>query len=207
MFAIKKAYPSFITIPKAYISSTTVKSTERAREAKARRLLEGAKYVAPFESNIDHGRKPYVPVDTRPMPEGLRGHLEEVMDEAIPVVKDAHSLHNATANEIRTARFKEIAKKWGKNENDMGDPGVLVCVLTEHIISLSHHMRMNHNDTSAFIQLKKRVDQRRRSMMYLIRYDYHKYLEIIKEYGINDIKYHNHKEVKNIKTLDKRKKI
>ncbi|CAG9318976.1 unnamed protein product [Blepharisma stoltei] len=197
---LNRVLSSFIPA-RSFISGTQMKSTERAREARLMRKLEGKSFVYPNEETVGfRGRQPWSPVDKRPLPSGYRGHLEAVLDEANDIVKDAYSMHNASLNEIRSARIREIIAKWGNHKKDNGDAACLVCILTEHIISLSQHMRANHNDTSAFLKLRYRLDQRRRAMMYLSRTNHHKYLEVIQELGLRDIKYPHHKEHKNIIT-------
>ena len=134
----------------------------------------------------------------REIPKGHRQFLDEVIHLANPEVKAAYSVENGTPREIRFARKQELARRFGKNDKDFGHPAVQVGAMTEDIMFLATHVKKNNHDTLAFLNLRQRLDQRRKMLQYLSRYDYYSYEEVCDYLGINKLKYGNHKEVKNI---------
>ncbi len=65
------------------------------------------------------------------------------------------------------AKKEEIVAKYGRGDNDTGSTEVQVALLTERIIYLTEHLKINKKDHSSRLGLLKLVGQRRRLMRYL----------------------------------------
>ena len=85
---------------------------------------------------------------------------------------------------LSTEKKQELAKKFGKNEKDVGSTEVQIAFLTERIRSLESHFESHKKDNHSRRGLIKMVSTRRRLLKYLIRRDYDKYESLIKELGI-----------------------
>ena len=82
---------------------------------------------------------------------------------------------------ITTERKREIAAKFGANENDMGSTKVQVALLTERINHLTEHLQTNKKDHSSRRGLLMMVGQRRRLLDYLHNTDASRYQTITKK--------------------------
>lgn len=181
---------------KAFISKSRTTRAIRAKQAKQLRAINKEKFKLslPLTSQVQK-----LNFDDRPI-EGLyRANMGLVIAQANPQVQEALSGHNASGLELKKERFREAVHKWGASLQDTGSPAVQVVVLTEHIYALTSHLRFNHKDVTAFLKLRARVDQRRRALQYLSRWDYYAYCAVIKSLGIKDAQYPHHKELKNMK--------
>ncbi len=87
---------------------------------------------------------------------------------------------------LDSAKKSEIAKQFGRGENDTGSPEVQIALLSNRISYLTEHLKINKKDHSSRLGLLKLVGQRKRLMRYLKRKDYEKYTEVIKTLGIRD---------------------
>jgi small subunit ribosomal protein S15 len=85
---------------------------------------------------------------------------------------------------ITTERKREIAAKFGANENDTGSTQVQVALLTERINHLTEHLRAQSKDHHSRRGLLMLVGRRRRFLDYLQRKDLDGYRELIKELGL-----------------------
>lgn len=177
-------------------SKDTVKLTQHARKNK--KEIGQTRKVDLLRTVLPNEQQKFA-FDKRPIPQGYRQFIEDVVHLANDEVKAAHSLENATPGEVKRARKMELVKKWGNNEKDTGNPAVQVGAMTEQIMFLANHVRLNNLDTLAYLNLRKALDKRRKMMQYLARYDYHLYVEVCEYLGINQLNYPQHKEVKNIK--------
>ena len=186
----------FKSAGKAWISQSKLKRQRLAREAKLARKLNKQKLQLKIEPQPD---TPKIPFDNRPIEALYRKSMEEVLQFANQEVREAYSAHNASGREIKQARIREVIKRWGTSSWDTGNPAVQVATVTETIYSLTQHLRFNHKDVTAFLKLRARVDQRRRLLHYLKRYDYHLYADVTEALGIPEDNYPNHKEVKRMK--------
>ena len=182
-----------------FISKAQINSQKLAGEAKKLKKSEGQIRKADLLSTVLPTEQQKTAFDSRPIPKGYRQFIEDVIHLANDEVKEAYKIENGTPGEIKWARKMELVKKWGKNEKDTGNPAVQVGVMTEQIMFLANHVRMNNTDTLAYLNLRKQLDKRRKAMQYLARYDYHLYEEVCDFLGINRLNYPHHKEVKNIK--------
>ena len=85
---------------------------------------------------------------------------------------------------ITTERKREIAGKFGANEQDMGSTSVQVALLTERINHLTEHLREQSKDHHSRRGLLMLVGRRRRFLDYLQRRDLEGYRALIKELGL-----------------------
>ena len=65
-----------------------------------------------------------------------------------------------------------------RHETDTGSPEVQIAILTNRILQLTDHLRINKKDESCRRGLLKMVGQRRRLLTYLRKADYKRYLAI-----------------------------
>lgn len=85
---------------------------------------------------------------------------------------------------LDTAKKSEIIKKFSRGENDTGSPEVQVALLTNRIVYLTEHLKVNKKDHSSRLGLLKLVGQRKRLLRYLKSKDFQRYTEVIKTLGI-----------------------
>ncbi|MBI4428048.1 MAG: 30S ribosomal protein S15 [Ignavibacteriales bacterium] len=78
----------------------------------------------------------------------------------------------------------EFIKKYGKKQNDTGNPEVQIAILTAHIDALSPHFERHGKDHHSRLGLLKLVGKRRRLLDYLQRKDIERYRKIIQELNI-----------------------
>jgi small subunit ribosomal protein S15 len=85
---------------------------------------------------------------------------------------------------ITSERKREIAGKFGSNEQDMGSTKVQIALLTERINHLTEHLREQSKDHHSRRGLLMLVGRRRRFLDYLRRRDLEGYRALIKELGL-----------------------
>src|ERR1700682_2751968 len=85
---------------------------------------------------------------------------------------------------ITAERKREIAAKFGENEQDTGSTKVQVALLTERINHLTEHLREQSKDHHSRRGLLMLVGRRRRFLAYLQRRDLEGYRALIKELGL-----------------------
>jgi small subunit ribosomal protein S15 len=85
---------------------------------------------------------------------------------------------------ITTERKREIARKFGSSESDMGSTKVQIALLTERINHLTDHLRTQTQDHHSRRGLLMLVGRRRRFLDYLQRRDLEGYRALIKELGL-----------------------
>jgi len=77
---------------------------------------------------------------------------------------------------------KEVKTKviadYHRHETDTGSPEVQIAILTNRILQLTDHLRINKKDESCRRGLLKMVGQRRRLLTYLRKVDYKRYLAV-----------------------------
>jgi small subunit ribosomal protein S15 len=85
---------------------------------------------------------------------------------------------------ITTDRKREIAAKFGANEQDTGATEVQIALLTERINHLTQHLREQKKDHHSRRGLLMLVGRRRRFLDYLQKKDLDGYRALIKELGL-----------------------
>jgi len=84
------------------------------------------------------------------------------------------------------AKKEEIVAKYGRGKDDTGSTEVQVALLTERIIYLTEHLKINKKDHSSRLGLLKLVGQRRRLMRYLKNNDLARFNAIKTALGIRN---------------------
>ncbi|NLY17739.1 MAG: 30S ribosomal protein S15 [Clostridiaceae bacterium] len=79
---------------------------------------------------------------------------------------------------------KEIIDTYKLHENDTGSPEVQIALLTDRIIHLTEHLKVNKKDHHSRRGLLKMVGQRRGLLNYLMKKDINRYRDIIAKLGI-----------------------
>ena len=84
------------------------------------------------------------------------------------------------------AKKATIIAKYARGENDTGSTEVQVALITERIIYLTEHLKINKKDHSSRLGLLKLVGQRRRLMRYLKNTDLTRWNTIKVDLGIRN---------------------
>jgi small subunit ribosomal protein S15 len=79
---------------------------------------------------------------------------------------------------------RELAKRFGKSENDTGATEVQIAQLTQRINHLTEHLREHKHDHHSRRGLLMLVGQRRRFLNYLQKKDLEGYRSLIRELGL-----------------------
>ncbi len=75
-------------------------------------------------------------------------------------------------------RKAKLIEDFHRHEHDTGSADVQIAIMTERISQLTEHLRSNKHDESCRRGLLKLVGQRRRTLAYLRKTDYQRYLAI-----------------------------
>lgn len=75
-----------------------------------------------------------------------------------------------------------------RHEKDTGSPEVQIALLTQRINHLTEHVKRHKKDVHSRYGLLKLVEKRKKLMRYLKRTDYRRYVQVIKELGLRDVK-------------------
>lgn len=79
---------------------------------------------------------------------------------------------------------KNIIAKFGANEADTGSPEVQIALLTNRILYLTEHLRMNKKDHASRRGLLKLVGQRRNLLAYLQKHNLERYRAILEKLNL-----------------------
>ncbi len=79
---------------------------------------------------------------------------------------------------------REIAGRFGKNDQDTGSTEVQVALLTRRINQLTEHLRTHKHDHHSRRGLLMLVGRRRRFLNYLQRSDLDRYRALVRELGL-----------------------
>ncbi|MDP9378406.1 MAG: 30S ribosomal protein S15 [Actinomycetota bacterium] len=79
---------------------------------------------------------------------------------------------------------REIASRFGKDEQDTGTTEVQVALLTRRINLLTEHLRTHKHDHHSRRGLLMLVGRRRRFLNYLQRQDVDRYRALVRELGL-----------------------
>ena len=84
-----------------------------------------------------------------------------------------------------TAKKKQkIIEKYRTHKTDTGSPQVQISILTAEIEDLTKHLRGHKKDNSSRRGLIKKVNERRRLLLYLERENEKAYLKLKKDLGL-----------------------
>ncbi len=79
---------------------------------------------------------------------------------------------------------KQIIKEFGKNEKDSGNVEVQIAILTNEILNLTEHMKVNKKDKHSKLGLYKKVSRRNSLLKYLRENDFERYSNLIKKLNL-----------------------
>ncbi len=85
---------------------------------------------------------------------------------------------------ISKEKKAEIIKAYGRTPEDTGSPEVQIALLTERIIELNEHLKVNKKDHHSRRGLLKMVGQRRNLLAYLKKKDLEAYRTLIERLGL-----------------------
>ena len=85
---------------------------------------------------------------------------------------------------LTSQKKKELAKKFGDNESNVGSIEVQIAMLTERIKYLESHFKTHKKDNHSRQGLLKMIMKRRSLMKYLKKTDITAYEKLIKELGL-----------------------
>ncbi|MCI8751232.1 MAG: 30S ribosomal protein S15 [Lachnospiraceae bacterium] len=85
---------------------------------------------------------------------------------------------------ISKEKKAEIIKAYGRTPEDTGSPEVQIALLTERIVELNEHLKVNKKDHHSRRGLLKMVGQRRNLLAYLKKKDLDAYRTLIERLGL-----------------------
>ena len=85
---------------------------------------------------------------------------------------------------LTSQKKKQLAKKYGNNESNIGSVEVQVAMLTERIKYLEDHFKEHKKDNHSRRGLIALVSKRRKLLQYIARREYDQYQELIKKLKI-----------------------
>lgn len=85
---------------------------------------------------------------------------------------------------ISKEKKAEIIKAYGRTPEDTGSPEVQIALLTERIVELNEHLKVNKKDHHSRRCLLKMVGQRRNLLAYLKKKDLDAYRTLIERLGL-----------------------
>jgi len=85
---------------------------------------------------------------------------------------------------ISKEKKAEIIKAYGRTPEDTGSPEVQIALLTERIVELNEHLKVNKKDHHSRRGLLKMVGQRRNFLAYLKKKDLDAYRTLIERLGL-----------------------
>ena len=85
---------------------------------------------------------------------------------------------------ITREKKAELVEKYGRKPGDTGSPEVQVAILTERIVELTEHLKINPKDHHSRRGLLMMVGQRRGLLDYLKKTDLEGYRSLIEKLGI-----------------------
>ena len=85
---------------------------------------------------------------------------------------------------LTSQKKKQLAKKYGNNESNIGSVEVQIAMLTERIKYLEDHFKEHKKDNHSRRGLIALVSKRRKLLQYIARREYDQYQELIKKLKI-----------------------
>jgi small subunit ribosomal protein S15 len=85
---------------------------------------------------------------------------------------------------VTVERKEELIKEYGAKEGDTGSPEVQVAILTERIVNLTDHFKINKKDNHSRRGLLKMVATRRKLLDYVRGKDEERYKTLITRLNI-----------------------
>ena len=85
---------------------------------------------------------------------------------------------------VSTVRKATTISKFQQHQSDTGSPEVQVALLTERILHVNEHLKLNHKDHHSRRGLLKMNGRRRALLDYLKRKDFDRYRKLIDALGL-----------------------
>lgn len=85
---------------------------------------------------------------------------------------------------VSTVRKAETISKFKQHDSDTGSPEVQVALLSQRIVHLTEHLKLNRKDHHSRRGMFKMVGQRRALLEYLKRKDVERYRKLIETLGL-----------------------
>lgn len=85
---------------------------------------------------------------------------------------------------ITIEKKKELISKFAINQADTGSAEVQIAILTERIINLTEHLKVNKKDFHSRRGLLILVGRRKRLLSYLSKKSNERYIKLIQELGL-----------------------
>lgn len=85
---------------------------------------------------------------------------------------------------ISTEKKAKAVATYGASKTDVGSPSVQVAVLTERILELTEHLKLNKKDHATRRGLMQMVGKRKKLLKYIAENDAQEYLALIKKLGL-----------------------
>ncbi len=85
---------------------------------------------------------------------------------------------------ITKEQKQDITKNFGKDINDTGKVEVQIAILTQEILELTKHMKVNKKDNHSKLGLHKKVSQRKSLLKYLKSESQERYTTILDELNL-----------------------
>lgn len=101
-------------------------------------------------------------------------------------IKKIFTMENATPTEKYKFRKQMAIRKYQRNIMDFGSPGVQVAMMTERVFHLVEEFKKKKKrDIKLFRTVQSILDKRSRLLEYLRKTDYNRFMQIVRDYGIN----------------------
>lgn len=101
-------------------------------------------------------------------------------------VKRVFTMENTTPTERFNFRKKMAIRKYQVDLLDEGSPAIQVAMMTEKIFHLVEEFKKSkRRDLKLFRKIQSVLDRRSRMIEYLRMKDYNRFIEIIRDYGID----------------------
>lgn len=82
------------------------------------------------------------------------------------------------------AEKSKIIEEHARHQGDTGSPEVQIAILTQRVLDLTEHLKVNKKDHHSRRGLLKMVGQRRRLLNYLKQEDVSRYRSIVEKLGL-----------------------
>ena len=99
-------------------------------------------------------------------------------------VKSVLSIASASSKEVLNQKIHTAINKFKIHATDKGSSGVQIAILTEKILNLARHLTIHKKDNSTMRGYRAMINQRRKLMKYMRKKEFHKFVEVIKELGL-----------------------
>ena len=114
----------------------------------------------------------------------LYGFEKDDFKNSNEFVQRAFSLEQATPKQIFKFKRDKAIEKFQKNLLDTGSPFMQVVSMTEKVLHMINLIKVNRKDKKLIRSLQTLLDRRRKMLNYIRLREPHKYIWLVREYGI-----------------------